>query len=108
MTAANWPIARGVELTADDLARRAVIQSLMCDFALSKEKIAVSYLIDFNEYFKTELGELEGLAQAGLLELDPQWITITPKGRMLVRNVCMVFDPYLRKAQELRKFSRVI
>jgi oxygen-independent coproporphyrinogen III oxidase len=102
------PIARGVELTADDLARRAVIQSLMCDFTLSKEKIAISYLIDFNEYFRDELRELEELAQAGLLELDAQWITVTPKGRMLVRNVCMAFDPYLRKAQELRKFSRVI
>ena len=102
------PIARGVELTADDLARRAVIQNLMCDFALSKEKIEVSYLIDFNEYFKLELRELETLSQAGLVTLEPHWISVTPKGRMLVRNVCMVFDPYLRKDQELRKFSRVI
>jgi oxygen-independent coproporphyrinogen-3 oxidase len=102
------PIARGIELSADDLARRAVIQRLMCDFALSKENIEVSYLIDFNEYFKDELRELEALALAGLVDLDRHWITVTPKGRMLVRNVCMVFDPYLRKAQELRKFSRVI
>jgi oxygen-independent coproporphyrinogen III oxidase len=102
------PIARGVELTADDLARRAVIQSLMCNFTLSKEKISISYLIDFNEYFRNELRELEGLAEAGLLQLDAQWITVTAKGRMLVRNVCMVFDPYLRKAQAQRKFSRVI
>jgi oxygen-independent coproporphyrinogen-3 oxidase len=102
------PIARGMELSADDLARRAIIQRLMCDFALSKQNIEESYLIDFNEYFKSELGELEVLAQSGLVVLDPHWITVTPKGRMLIRNVCMVFDAYLRSAQEQRKFSRVI
>ncbi len=102
------PIARGMELSADDLARRAVIQHLMCDFALSKQNIEISYLLVFNEYFKSELQELEALARAGLVELDEHWITVTPKGRMLVRNLCMVFDTYLRKDQELRKFSRVI
>ncbi len=45
------PIMRGLELTADDLLRRAVIQSLMCHFALSKQAIELSYLIDFDKYF---------------------------------------------------------
>lgn len=102
------PIARGVALTDDDLVRRAVIQSLMCDFALSNETIEAIYLIDFNEYFKRELKELEMLARAGLVTLDEHRIIVTPKGRMLVRNVCMVFDPFLRKAHALKKFSRVI
>ena len=102
------PVARGMELSADDLARRAVIQRLMCDFALSKQNIEISYLLDFNEYFRKELQELEALARAGLVELDEHWITVTPKGRMLVRNLCMVFDTYLRKDQEQRKYSRVI
>ena len=102
------PIARGVELTIDDLARRAVIQSLMCHFALSKESLETLYLMDFNDYFKSELQELELMAQAGLVAIDEDWITVTPKGRMLVRNVCMAFDPYLHKEHEPRKFSRVI
>jgi oxygen-independent coproporphyrinogen-3 oxidase len=102
------PIARGIELTADDLARRAVIQSLICNFALSKQNIEIAYLFDFNNYFKEELRELAVLAKAGLVELDEHWITVTSKGRMLVRNVCMVFDAYLRKSAELNKYSRVI
>jgi oxygen-independent coproporphyrinogen-3 oxidase len=102
------PIARGLELTTDDLARRAVIQRLVCDFALSKQNIDISYLLVFNDYFRDELRELNALAQAGLVEVDEHWITVTPKGRMLVRNVCMVFDAYFRKEQDLRKFSRVI
>ena len=80
----------------------------MCDFALSKRYIESSYLIDFNNYFSHELQELESLARTGLLELDAHQITVTPKGRMLVRNICMVFDTYLRQTQTLDKFSRVI
>ncbi len=102
------PVARGMELTADDLLRRAVIQRLMCNFVLSKQNIEISYLIEFNEYFKNELQELDDLAQAGLVEVDERWITVTARGRMLVRNICMVFDAYLPQAQSLDKFSRVI
>ena len=102
------PIARGLELSADDLARRAVIQRLMCDFALSKQNIEISYLIVFNDYFRLELLELSAMAEAGLVKLDEHWITVTPRGRMLVRNVCMVFDAYLSQAVSHNKFSRVI
>lgn len=44
------PVMRGIELSADDLARRAVIQSLMCHFELSKEAIEIAYLINFDRY----------------------------------------------------------
>ena len=48
------------------------------------------------------------MAEAGLVKLDEHWITVTPKGRRLVRNVCMVFDAYLSQAVSHNKFSRVI
>lgn len=102
------PVMRGMELTADDLLRRAVIQALMCHFAVSKESIEIAYLIEFDRYFATELGELHDLERAGLLELDTRWITVTPKGRMLIRNICMVFDKYLRHERESGRYSRVI
>ena len=102
------PVMRGLELTADDLLRRAVIQSLMCHFELSKQAIELSYLIDFDRYFSDELVELRGLAKEGLLEFDDQWINVTPAGRMLIRNICMVFDKYLRHDSEVGRYSRVI
>lgn len=102
------PVMRGLELTADDLLRRAVIQSLMCHFELSKQAIELSYLIDFDRYFSDELAELRGLAKEGLLEFDDQWINVTPAGRMLIRNICMVFDKYLRHDSEVGRYSRVI
>ena len=102
------PIARGIELTADDLVRRAVIQALMCQFALSKEAIEIAFLIDFDRHFEAEMDELAELARLGLVACDPRWITVTPRGRFLIRNVCMVFDKYLRHDQEVRRYSRVI
>lgn len=102
------PVARGMELSADDLLRRAVIQSLSCQFKLSKKSVEIAYLIDFERYFAAELAELRDLAVDGLVELDEEWITVTPRGRMLIRNVCMVFDKYLQRERETMRYSRVI
>ena len=105
------PIVRGIELSTDDRLRRAVIQALMCQFELSApaiEAIESSYLIVFKEYFKDELAELHSLAQARLIEPGDGRISVTPKGRMLIRNVCMVFDKYLQNQPEIARYSRVI
>ncbi len=102
------PVARGMELTPDDLARRAIIQALTCQFRVSKESIAIAYLLDFDQYFAVELADLRQLAQDGLVTLDREWITVTPRGRMLIRNICMVFDRYLRREQQTQRYSRVI
>jgi len=102
------PIMRGMELNADDLVRRAIIQALMCHFEISKESFNIAYLIDFDQYFATELKELAEYEKEGLLKLSPQWISVTPKGRMLIRNICMVFDKYLRAKQEHARYSKVI
>jgi oxygen-independent coproporphyrinogen-3 oxidase len=102
------PIVRGIELTADDLLRRSVIQALMCHFVLSKEAIELSYLIDFDAYFSDELVELRELERMGLLNLDERWINVTSKGRALIRSICMVFDKYLRHDREVGRYSRVI
>ena len=74
------PIMRGLELNADDLVRRAIIQALMCHFELAKESFNRTYLIDFDSYFATELKELREYEREGLLEISPQSIKVTPKG----------------------------
>jgi oxygen-independent coproporphyrinogen-3 oxidase len=102
------PVARGMELSADDLLRRAVIQSLACQFRLSKKSVEIAYLVDFDRYFTDEMSDLQGMSLDGLVQLGPEWITVTPRGRMLIRNVCMVFDKYLRHERETMRYSRVI
>jgi len=102
------PVLRGVELSGDDLLRRAVIQALMCDFRVSIEAIELAYLVDFKAAFAAELQELKKLADDGLLEIQPDWIVVTPRGRLLVRAISMVFDRYLREARARASYSRVI
>jgi len=102
------PIMRGLELNADDVARRAIIQALMCHFELSKDSFNIAHLIDFDKYFAVELEELREYEQEGLLTMSEHWISVTPKGRMLIRNICMVFDKYLRTRTEHAQYSKVI
>jgi len=102
------PIARGVELNADDILRRSIIQALMCHFELSIESIESAHLIDFPTYFAAELEDLRELQQAGLVRIDRDWITVLPPGRMLVRAISMVFDRYLRADRQRTRYSKVI
>ena len=102
------PIMRGLELTADDLLRRAIIQALMCHFEISYESLEIAYLIDFKNYFKEEINQLREYEKEGLLTLGEQSMTVLPKGRLLIRTICMTFDKYLRQEQERQRYSKVI
>ncbi|HRP76060.1 MAG TPA: oxygen-independent coproporphyrinogen III oxidase [Rhodocyclaceae bacterium] len=102
------PVLRGIELTADDLLRRAIIQALMCHFELSIESIEIAHLVKFREYFAEELEDLRVMEQAGLVKVDDEWISVQPAGRLLVRGIAMVFDRYLRSDRERARYSKVI
>lgn len=104
----HLPILRGIELTADDLLRRSIIQALMCHFELSIESIEIAHLIDFKSYFRAELDDLKAMEEAGLLKVEPEWITVLARGRLLVRVIAMVFDRYLRAERERVRYSKVI
>jgi oxygen-independent coproporphyrinogen-3 oxidase len=108
LDADQLPIMRGMELNDDDVVRRAIIQALMCHFELTKETFDTEYKIDFDRYFATEMEELREYEREGLLEMPPQKIIVTPKGRMLIRNICMAFDKYLRTRTEHAGYSKVI
>jgi oxygen-independent coproporphyrinogen III oxidase len=108
LDAGRLPVARGIELTPDDLVRRAVIQSLTCHFRVAIESIEIAHLIHFERYFRAELVDLRRLQAEGLVEITPEWIEVTPRGRLLVRAVCMVFDRYLRERAARAAYSKVI
>jgi oxygen-independent coproporphyrinogen-3 oxidase len=97
-----------MELTADDLLRRSLIQSLMCHSRVSIESIEIAHLVDFKRTFAAELADLKRLEADGLVELQPDWITVTPRGRLLVRTICMVFDRHLRERTARATYSKVI
>ena len=91
------PVARGMKLSMDDLLRRSIIGLLICNFELSITSLEMAYPITFTNYFAAEMSKLKSMQDDGLLTMDAEWISVTPKGRMLIRNICMVFDAYLGK-----------
>ena len=108
LDAEGLPCFRGWQLSADDLLRREVIQALMCQFSVSFKQVEDANAIAFHEYFATELEALKPLAEDGLIEIASDAITVTPRGRLLVRSVAMVFDRYLLEQREHARYSRVI
>jgi oxygen-independent coproporphyrinogen-3 oxidase len=82
--------------------------ALMCQFVVSKEAISEAHLIDFDEYFARERAALAPFIEAGLVEDSPSWITVTPRGKLLVRAVAMLFDRYLRSDERARRYSKVV
>jgi oxygen-independent coproporphyrinogen-3 oxidase len=95
------PITRGIKMDNDDLLRRMVIGKLMCNFELSLSSIEQGFPIKFRQYFAAELQKLKAFEDDCLLTVDDEWISVTPKGRLLIRNICMVFDRYLGVAQDI-------
>ncbi|MDB5774632.1 MAG: coproporphyrinogen oxidase [Herbaspirillum sp.] len=102
------PVERGFRLQMDDLLRRLIIQRLMCNFELSVSSIETAYPITFVSYFATELERLHELEQDGLLTIDGDWLCVTVKGRLLIRNICMVFDRHLSARPDRARYSRTI
>ncbi len=99
---------RGISLTRDDCIRRDVIKALICHFRLDFSSIENQWDLRFNDYFAEDLKLLKPLANDGLVEINEQSIEVTAKGRLLIRNICMCFDVYLRQKARMQQFSRVI
>ncbi|NPA42097.1 MAG: oxygen-independent coproporphyrinogen III oxidase [Aquificae bacterium] len=101
------PTYRGYILTEDDFIRREVIMDIMCNLGVKFSRIEEEFGINFRDYFSRELEELKELEEDGLIKVSSEGIEILPVGRLLIRNVAMVFDAHLRNKRELR-FSRTI
>ncbi|MGR5001156.1 oxygen-independent coproporphyrinogen III oxidase [Vibrio celticus] len=99
---------KGVALDSDDLLRREVIKQLICNFKLDKTMIESEFSVNFNRYFKEDLGLLQTFINDELVEVDDKEIRVTLRGRLLIRNICMCFDKYLRAKARQQQFSRVI
>lgn len=106
--AGHFPVFRGYRLSDEDHLRRHVIMRLMCDFALDFGAVEKKFGLDFSKHFAAELNELADMDADGLLALGSDGLTVLPGGRLLIRNIAMIFDAYLRAKQEEARFSKVI
>ena len=99
---------RGLVLTDEDCLRRDVIKALICNFRLDYTEIESLYNLDFKAHFAEDLQLLQPMADDGMVEILDNALVVTPRGRLLIRNICMCFDTYLRNQMRQRQFSRVI
>jgi oxygen-independent coproporphyrinogen-3 oxidase len=101
---------RGYHLSEDDKLRRAVISRLLCHTVVIKDEVSREFGIDFDEYFSEELKRLEPSRDDGLVILGRDDIRTTWLGRIFIRNLAMVFDPYLERQQLAAKplFSKTL
>ncbi|CAM2773700.1 oxygen-independent coproporphyrinogen III oxidase [Helicobacter burdigaliensis] len=103
------PFCKGIQLSLDDKIRKSVIMKLMSNFKLDFKQIEEEFKIDFKSYFKEALEELEPLAKAGLLEIFDKSLEVNQTGTLLIRNIAMPFDAYLKKFSNDKKvFSKTI
>ena len=99
---------KGFTLNRDDKIRRDVIKQLICHFQLDKKQIEQYYHIQFDDYFAEDLKLLAPLEQDGLVVVNQDSINVQSKGQLLIRNICMCFDIYMRRLVRQQQFSRVI
>ena len=102
------PVRKGVAIDDDDLLRAEVIQALMCYDELVFDDFDAQHNVDFCEYFANEIKRLQPLAEDDLITLEADAIRIKAKGRLLLRNIAMVFDRHINAAENDNRFSRAI
>ncbi len=103
------PVYRGIKLNRDDLIRKAVIMELMANFKLNISKIEKDFSINFKDYFKDALKELEEFEKEDLVSINDKEIRVSETGTMLIRNIVMPFDAYLKKIPEKKRvFSKTV
>lgn len=100
------PASKGLVLNEDDKIRGLVISQLICNFRLPFSLVEQRFNIDFKHYFASELIELGWMENDKLLRIGKDGLQVLSAGRLLIRNICMVFDNYLHN--QAKTFSRVI
>jgi len=90
----KFPISRGYVLNKDDIIRRDCNFSLQCNQVLDINYISEKYKINFKNYFKEEIQQLEKKQDLGMLNLNNDFIKVTTYGRYFVRHICQIFDTF--------------
>jgi oxygen-independent coproporphyrinogen-3 oxidase len=104
------PLERGYILTDEDKFRRRIISEIMCNGRLNFNDLNREFHTDTPELLEKlekELEDLRDFETDDLIEFHlPDEICVTPRGRLIVRNIAMIFDPRL-KEQAIR-YSRTV
>ena len=87
-------VAKGIILTKEDRLRKSIIQQIMCNLQLDILAVEEKFGINFHQHFAHSLSKLKALESAGFVSRTPFSITIEERGRLLVRQVAVLFDEH--------------
>lgn len=102
----HYPIDRGILLTDDDVLRRDLIMSIMCQLELDYPAKSAEHGIDIATTFANSIAALKPMENDGLIELKSDSLQVTNQGRLFIRNIAMTFDAYLESGKA--KFSKTV
>ena len=107
--AGRLPFEKGVELSDDDYLRKAVIMELMANFSIDIKRVEKEHGISFKKYFADAMDTLEEFAKEDIITITDEKITVSPTGTLLIRNIAMPFDAYMKKYNGSEKnFSKTV
>jgi len=107
--AGKLPYERGVALNTDDQIRQYVIMELMSNFKLDIKRFEALYHVKFSEYFADAIEALKPFESDELLTMTPTSIECSPTGTLLIRNIAMPFDAYMKRhASSDKAFSKTV
>jgi oxygen-independent coproporphyrinogen-3 oxidase len=96
---------KGYAMTADDRLRGAIIERIMCDFAVDLESFASRHGLKPDQILALA-PRLRQLVCDGIVELDGTRLAVRKDARSLVRTVASAFDACL--AGSTRRHSRAV
>jgi oxygen-independent coproporphyrinogen-3 oxidase len=109
VAAGRIPVERGAAMTDDDVMRRFAINRVMCLLRLDLREIAEKFGPASRKALEENLASgVKELADDGLVKFDGDVLQVTPLGQLLVRNVALLFDAYLKKEGGKGQFSRTV
>lgn len=104
--AGQLPVEQGLLLNDDDCLRRYIIMQLACNLRLDYRFLNLKFNANFSDKFAHLMPALLNMQGDGIVELTNFGMSITDKGRMLIRNICMLFDNYLSDVST--KYSKTL
>ncbi len=101
---------KGYVLTENDKVCRLVIEGLMCNQYIDLDQIALQCGLTYEQLLAITTfspDSLHPMINDHLVEWSNHQLTVSPAGRMILRNVAMLFDPLLDNNSTMR-YSRTV
>ncbi|ADN09597.1 oxygen-independent coproporphyrinogen III oxidase [Sulfurimonas autotrophica] len=107
--AGKLPFERGVALSEDDQIRQHVIMELMSNFKLDIKRFEAIYGLEFKKYFEDAILDLKPFVEEELIIMNDECIACSQTGTLLIRNIAMPFDAYMKRhASSDKTFSKTV